>query len=168
MHEARQRCGDADTSRHVVWQSRASGSGGHQLNGQCDENQRKHDREDAEQARGGVVDRIPGLAGNLEPRSAITIAAATTTKAAASRFTCASVAFHARRAPTPARPTAEKKRARKPGCVGSGWGVWADREEPPFARGRAGALPDEERGDDCAMIIPPYRPPRPDSARRAA
>ena len=95
-------------------------------------------------------------------RSAITMAAATTTNAAASRFTCASVAFHARRAPIPARPTAEKKRARKPGCVGSGWGACADRDEPPFARGRAGALPDEERGDDCAMIVSPYRPPRPD------
>ena len=101
-------------------------------------------------------------------RSAITMAAATATKAAASRLTCESVAFHARTAPTPARPSAEKKRARKPGCVASGWGALADLFEPPLARGRAGALPDDERGDDCAMILPPYRPPRPHSARRAA
>ena len=136
--------GDADAAGHVVGQARiapiARTTSSH---GQGDEEQGQHDGEDAEESGGGVVDRVPGLAGNLEPLAQRDNdrRGERATKAAASRLTCESVAFQARARHRHRRD----RRAAKEACQEAGlrrlraWArAWADLVEAcPFWRAGA-------------------------------
>ena len=69
VHQAGQGQRDSDPASNVMGQGRATGPRRDQLDGQGDEKERNDDREDAEEARRGMMDGISGLAGDLKPLS---------------------------------------------------------------------------------------------------
>ena len=67
VDEAGQGHRDADAACHVVGQGGAPRASRDEFAGQGDEEEGQDDGEDTDESRGGSVDGVPGLAGNLEP-----------------------------------------------------------------------------------------------------